>query len=59
MNEERLAMLERRVAALEWEKSRTRTWAEVIHELESIVVDVQVSDLSNALRKLAQEQRDE
>ena len=56
MNEERLAMLERRVAALEWEKSRTRTWAEVIHELESIVVDVQVSDLSNALRKLAQEQ---
>ena len=58
MNEERLAMLERRVAALEWEK-RIRMWAEVIHELESVVSDVQVSDLSNALRKLAQEQQDE
>jgi hypothetical protein len=53
----RLADLEARVAYLENERIRVRTWAEVICELEMVVCDVQVSGISDALQKLAEEQK--
>jgi predicted rRNA methylase YqxC with S4 and FtsJ domains len=53
-----LAALEDRVACLEQERVRVRTWAQVIDELEMLVCDVQVSGISDVLQKLAEEQRD-
>jgi hypothetical protein len=52
----RLADLEARVAHLENERTRVRTWDEVIWELELLVPDVQVSGISDALKKLAKEE---
>jgi hypothetical protein len=59
MFEERMAALEARVTELEYQRTRARTWAEVISELDMLVADVQVTDINNALMALVREQRGE
>ena len=59
MDEARLAALEIRVAQLEYDKIRVRTWSEVIYDLDMLVCDAQVSGISDALLKLAAEGLDD
>lgn len=48
--------LQEAIEQFEYDRTRIRTWAELIYELELLVCDVQVAGISDALQRLADDE---